>query len=132
MKWKKVEHSWSDTSIKDETGRTVCTKSIYDAATEANQANLEKQVSKEFDLIAKAPELKARIKQLEEQNCTLQEEAWEEVKKLREGITNLIEQHENDVEHDSALGHHQAADTARLAAQHLKLLIPDENKTPST
>ncbi|EJL66290.1 hypothetical protein [Flavobacterium sp. CF136] len=34
VKWEVVEHSWSDTSIQDQDGNVICTKSIYDEATE--------------------------------------------------------------------------------------------------
>jgi hypothetical protein len=61
-KWKKCEHSWSDTSIYDEDGRQVCTKSIRDEATETTQDELDKQVQKDFDLISAAPDLLEALK----------------------------------------------------------------------
>lgn len=55
VKWEVIEHSWSDTSIYDQDGNVICTKSIYDEATEETQDQLESEVSDNFNLIAVAP-----------------------------------------------------------------------------
>jgi hypothetical protein len=60
-KWKIVEHSWSDTSIEDENGNIVCTKSIESEATEETQEDLELEVMINFALIASAPEMYAML-----------------------------------------------------------------------
>jgi len=51
-KWEFVDHSWSDTSIKNQDGKTICTLSIDD-----EDPTEENQVSEIFNLIACAPEL---------------------------------------------------------------------------
>lgn len=57
-KWEVVEHSWSDTSIYNQDGKTICTLSIDDEdTTEENQEERENEVSETFNLIACAPEL---------------------------------------------------------------------------
>jgi len=56
-KWEVIEHSWSDTSIYDEAKNVICTKSIYDECTEETQEEVENEVSKNFKLIACAPEM---------------------------------------------------------------------------
>ena len=56
-KWELVEHNWSDTSIYDKNGNVVCTKSIYDEATEETQDELENKVSNNFKLLVCAPEM---------------------------------------------------------------------------
>ena len=51
-KWEIVEHSWSDTSIYNQDGRLICTKSIDDEeTTEENQDEREEEVSRDFNLI---------------------------------------------------------------------------------
>lgn len=58
-KWEIVEHSWSDTSIYNQDGRVICTKSIDDEdTTEENQDEKENEVSKDFNLIVLAPDMK--------------------------------------------------------------------------
>lgn len=57
IKWEVIEHSWSDTSIYDQDGNVICTKSIYDEASEETQDELESIVSDNFKLIAAAPEM---------------------------------------------------------------------------
>ena len=64
-KWEIVEHSWSDTSIYDQDGRLICTKSIDDEETnEENQDEREEEVSKDFNLIVLAPEMRDLLKYL--------------------------------------------------------------------
>jgi len=69
--WEVVEHSWSDTSIMCG-DKTICTMSIYDEATEETQDELEDEVSRNFKLIASAPELleacKEALKELQFHN----------------------------------------------------------------
>lgn len=55
--WKIIEHSWSDTSIRDAEGNKVCTLSIYNEATEENQAELEGLMGRRARLLRAAPEL---------------------------------------------------------------------------
>lgn len=55
--WEKIEHSWSDTSIVDPDGSTICKLSIINEATEENQQDLEWQMDVNADLIAAAPEM---------------------------------------------------------------------------
>jgi len=51
-KWEIVEHSWSDTSIYNQDGRLICTKSIDDEdTTEENQDEREEEVYRDFNLI---------------------------------------------------------------------------------
>lgn len=66
VKWEVVEHSWSDTSIYDQDGNVICTKSIYDEATEETQDQLESEVSDNFNLIAAAPDLLKELIHLED------------------------------------------------------------------
>jgi len=62
-KWEVVEHSWSDTSIYNQDGKTICTLSIDDEeTTEENQEERENEVSEIFSLIACAPEMLEFIK----------------------------------------------------------------------
>lgn len=63
-KWEVVEHSWSDTSIYNQDGKTICTMSIDDEdTTEENQDERENEVSRNFNLIACAPEMLEFIKE---------------------------------------------------------------------
>jgi len=58
-KWEIVEHSWSDTSIYNQDGRLICTKSIDDGdTTEENQDEREEEVSRDFNLIVLASQMK--------------------------------------------------------------------------
>lgn len=54
--WEVVEHNWSDTSIYCG-DKVICTQSIYEETTEENQEELENEVSRNFKLISKAPEM---------------------------------------------------------------------------
>jgi len=64
-KWEVIEHSWSDTSIQDAQGNTICTLSIDDEyTTEENQEEREKIVSDNFQLICMAPEMYTFIKSI--------------------------------------------------------------------
>ena len=65
LKWEVIEHNWSDTSIVDcDTGKTICTLSIYDEATEEDQEELEIYTSKQALLISKAPEMLEMLKEV--------------------------------------------------------------------
>ena len=52
--WEHVGHSWSDESIYAG-GYQVCTKSIFEDATEGTQARLEAEMGANMRLIAAAP-----------------------------------------------------------------------------
>lgn len=60
-KFEVVEHSWSDTSLYCG-DYCIATKSIYDEATEENQEQLELEVSLNFKLLSKAPEMLEMLK----------------------------------------------------------------------
>lgn len=55
-KFEVIEHNWSDTSLVCGE-KTIATISIYDEATEETQEDLENEVSANFMLLSKAPEM---------------------------------------------------------------------------
>lgn len=61
-KWEVIEHSWSDTSIKNQDDEIICTLSIYGSACEEDQEEKEKTVSERFKLISKAPQMSEMLK----------------------------------------------------------------------
>lgn len=64
-KWEIVEHSWSDTSIYNQDGRLICTKSIDDEdTTEENQDEREEEVSRDFNLIVCGQEAIALLERI--------------------------------------------------------------------
>lgn len=65
MKWKYVEHSWSDTGIYDELGRHIAALSIRYDCDEDTQDACEKRMGEEARLIAAAPEMLAMLEELE-------------------------------------------------------------------
>ncbi len=60
--WKMVEHSWSDTSIYTVDDKYICTLSIKNEATEANQEKLEALMKRRALLMVAAPKMLDMLK----------------------------------------------------------------------
>lgn len=57
MSWEVLEHSWSDVSVCDELGNTLCTLSIAEIATEETEDYLHRRMMNLAKVFASVPEM---------------------------------------------------------------------------
>lgn len=86
--WEVIEHSWSDTSLVSG-DKTIATISIYDEATEENQEELESEVSANFKLLSKAPEMLKMLCRIKEGVNTTD---FAQLKNLHDDLSKLVKE----------------------------------------
>ena len=61
--WSKIDHSWSDVSVKDADGRTICISSISedDESDELGEAEVAARQISDMHLISQAPAMYAQL-----------------------------------------------------------------------
>lgn len=90
--WEIIEHNWSDTSIMSG-GKTICTVSIYDEATEETQDELEAEVLANFKVIKTAPKMLEMLKVARDKFMDLKyDKNLPELQEMQDEIEALIKE----------------------------------------